>query len=272
MGASFLITLREGLEAALVISIVLAYLARTGNRHHFRNIWLGTGAAILASLAAGAIVFLTVGELTGRSEKIFEGIAMFIAVGILSYMVIWMKKQARNIKAHLEAQVQSALVAGSALAMVSIAFIVVVREGVETVLFMFGVLQSATPVEATIGGIGGLGAAIAIGYLGYRGSRWLKLGTFFDVTGTLLAFFAAGLLILGIHEFQEAGIFPVIIEHVWDINYVLNEKEGIGSFLKALFGYNGNPSLVEVVVYPLYVLGALWFFYRLPEPGRRPVA
>ena len=112
MAGAFLVTLREGLEAALIISIILAYLARTGNHRYFRNIWLGTGAAVVVSMAAGAGLYWTIGHLSGRAEEIFEGIAMFIAVLVLTYMVIWMKRQAINIKSHLEAQVGSALAAG----------------------------------------------------------------------------------------------------------------------------------------------------------------
>lgn len=265
--AAFLVTLREGLEAALIISIVLAYLARSGNYDRFRNIWVGVGAAVMVSLAAGAILFWTLGELSGRAEQIFEGIAMFIAVLVLTYMVIWMKRQAVNIKAHLESQVRSALVTGSAMAMASLAFIVVVREGIETVLFMFGAVRSSTPTTATMGGILGLTLAVAIGYAGYRGARWLNLSTFFNVTGSLLILFAAGLLAYGIHEFQEAGLFPIVVEHVWDMNHILDEKAGSGGFLKALFGYNGNPSLLEVMFYFGYMATAFWSFFAL---GRAP--
>lgn len=269
MVAAFLVTLREGLEAALIISIILAYLARTRNYQLFPTIWLGAGAAMVVSLAVGAVLFWTLGQLSGRAEAIFEGVAMFSAVLVLTYMVIWMKRQAVNIKAHLEAHLQSALAAGSALAMASLAFIVVVREGIETVLFMFGVLRSASPTTATIGGLLGLAIAIAIGYAGYKGTKWLNLSIFFNVTGALLILFAAGLLAYGIHEFQEAGLFPIVVENVWNINHILNEKEGLGSFLKAIFGYNGNPSLLEVSFYFGYLALAFWYFFGVARaPGR----
>jgi high-affinity iron transporter len=270
MAGAFLVTLREGLEAALIISIILAYLARTGNRRYFVNIWVGAGAAVVVSLAAGAGLYWTVGNLSGRAEEIFEGIAMFIAVAVLTYMVVWMKRQAVNIKAHLEARVGSAVAAGSALAMVSLAFVVVVREGVETVLFMLGILTSTTVSAATIGGFLGLAVAVAVGYVGYRESRRLNLSVFFNVTGTLLIFFAAGLLAHGIHEFQEAGLFPVMVEHVWNMNGFLNEKEGLGNFLRTLFGYNGNPALVEVTFYTTYLAVALGYFFGAGRlTGRR---
>lgn len=268
MAQSLLITLREGLEAALIVGIVLAYLARTGNRAYFGPIWLGTGAAVVLSILAGSVVFLTTGELKGRTEEIFEGSAMFLAVGVLSYMVVWMKRQAVAFRVHLQAQLEAALRAGSASALTLLAFVAVGREGLETVLFMFAAARTSTPLESFLGGALGLLIAVALGYAGYRGSRLLNLQTFFNVTGFLLIIFAAGLLARGIHEFQEAGLLPFVVEEVWNINPILNEKEGLGSFLKALFGYNGNPSLLEVIFYPSYLLVTLWYFLsarRLPK-------
>src|SRR3990172_8936873 len=248
------------LEAALIVGIVLAYLARTGNRDKFGSVWLGTGAAVLVSLIAGGVIFATVGKLEGRAEELFEGLAMLVAVVVLSYMVIWMKRQAMNIRAHLHAQVNAALRSRSAMAVGVLAFVVVVREGVETALFMFAATRGATAWESTVGGLAGLGIATVLGYLIYKGGRRINLRTFFNVTGLLLIFFAGGLLAHGIHELEEAGVIPIIIEHVWNTNNVLNENEGLGSFLKALFGYNGNPSQVEVIAYALYLVGALWHF------------
>ena len=272
MAGAFLVTLREGLEAALIISIILAYLARTGNRGYFVNVWIGAGAAVVVSLAAGAGLYWTFGRLSGRAEEIFEGIAMLIAVAVLTYMVIWMKRQAVNIKAHLEARVGSAVATGSALAMITLAFIVVVREGIETVLFMLGIVSSTTYSAATIGGFLGLIVAVGVGYAGYKGSRRLNLGVFFNITGALLIFFAAGLLAHGIHEFQEAGVFPVVAEHVWDTNGFLNEKEGVGNFMRTLFGYNGNPALLEVSLYFTYLALALGYFFGFGRSTGRRVA
>ncbi len=268
MGASLLITLREGLEAALIISIILAFLSRMDQPKQIRSGWLGAGAAVAASLAAGAVVFWTAGELSGRAEELYEGTAMLVAVAVLSYMVMWMRKQARFLKGHLEAQVESALKTGSTFAMGFLAFVVVIREGIETVLFLFSAWRVDSDTSALfLGGLIGLAVAITIGYLGYKGSRFINLRTFFNVTGVLLIIFAAGLLAHGIHEFQEAGVFPVIQEEVWNTNGVLNEKAGIGSFVKALFGYNGNPELLEVLFYFAYLVGVLWTYFR---PTREP--
>jgi high-affinity iron transporter len=260
----FLITLREGLEAALIIGIILAYLSATNNRQGFKPVWLGTSLAVLVSLIAGATVYLLAGELTGQAEEVFEGFAMFLAVGILTWMIFWMRKQAVDIKAHLQTKIQSVLTSGSSLGLIVIAFVVVVREGIETVLFLFAATKVAeSPLLFTVGGLLGLVVAVGIGYSIYKGSSRLNLRTFFNVTSIVLIVFAAGLLAHGIHEFHEAGIIPPIIEHVWDINHILPEKSTFGRFLTAIVGYNGNPSLVEVVTYFVYLALTLGIYFRL---------
>ena len=265
MLASFLITLREGLEAALIIGIILAYLARTGNRQGFKPVWLGTSLAVLVSLIVGAIIYLLAGEFTGRAEEIFEGIAMFLAAGVLTWMIFWMRKQAINIRAHLHAQIQSVLIGGSLLGLATLAFIVVVREGIETVLFLFAATRVAeSPVLFAVGGFLGLALAIVIGYSIYKGSSGLNLRAFFNVTSIVLIVFAAGLLAHGIHEFHEAGLIPSVVEHVWDINHILPEKSTFGQFLTAIIGYNGNPSLVEILTYFVYLLLALVLYFQPP--------
>ena len=263
MFSSLLITLREGLEAALIIGIILAYLARTNNRHGFKPIWLGTSLAVLTSLVAGATIYLLAGEFSGRAEEIFEGIAMFVAVGVLTWMIFWMRKQAVDIKAHLHSQIESVLANGSSLGLVILAFVVVVREGIETALFLFAATRTAeSPFLFIIGGLLGLAIAIVIGYSIYKGSSRLNLKAFFNLTSLVLIVFAAGLLAHGIHEFHEVGIIPMIVEHVWDTNNILPEKSTFGQFLTALFGYNGNPSLIEVGAYFVYLILALGIYFR----------
>ncbi len=263
MLSSLLITLREGLEAALIIGIILAYLARTDNRQGFKPVWLGASLAIVTSLIAGVAIYLLAGEFTGQAEEIFEGLAMFVAVGVLTWMIFWMRKQAVNIKAHLHAQIQSVLTSGSSLGLVMLAFVVVVREGIETVLFLFAATRVAeSPVLFTVGGFMGLAIAIGIGYSIYKGTSRLNLRAFFNVTSLVLIVFAAGLLAHGIHEFHEVGIIPPVVEHVWDINHILPEKSTFGRFLTAIVGYNGNPSLMEVVTYFVYLALTLGVYFR----------
>jgi high-affinity iron transporter len=210
----------------------------------------------------GALLFFTIGELEGRSEQIFEGIAMFSAVAVLTWMIFWMRRQAVSIKQDLEARIQGAIAAGSALGLASVVFFAVLREGWETALFLFAICESSSPGATAIGAVIGLAIAITLGVLLYRGSRALNLRQFFTVTGILLIVFAAGLLAHGIHEFQEAGVLPMTIEHVWDTNGIVGEDSRVGEFLTALFGYNGNPSLLEVLAWASYLALALTFFLR----------
>ncbi|HLC23947.1 MAG TPA: iron uptake transporter permease EfeU [Dehalococcoidia bacterium] len=271
MLSSLLITLREGLEAALIIGIMLAYLSRTANRQGFKQVWLGTALAVLVSLAAGVAIYFTAGELEGRSEQIFEGIAAVSAAGVLTWMIFWMRRQSVNIKAHLHADIQSALKSGASLGLVLLAFVAVVREGVETVLFLFAATQTAeSSVAFTLGGLVGLALAVVIGYTIYRGTSRLNLRSFFNVTGLLLILFAAGLLAHGIHELNEAGIIPGVVEHVWDTNGALPEGSTLGRFLTALLGYNGNPSLTEVIGYFTYLVLILWGYLRPSTQRARP--
>ena len=262
MAQAFVITLREGLEMALVVVIVLAYLKRTGYTNLASRVWQGVALASVVSLLGGAILFVLGKEMEGRAEQVFEGTAMLLAVAVLSWMVIWMKSQARYIRGHLETQMAQAVAGGSNLALVAIPFLAVGREGLETALFLFSASKTATPAETFIGGLLGLMGAILLGWFLYRGTRAINLGKFFSITGILLVVFAAGLLAHGIHEFQEAGYLPIFVEHIWDMNSLLDEKSTVGAFLKGIFGYNGNPSLVEVVAYPLYLSVVLFYFLR----------
>jgi high-affinity iron transporter len=261
VGAAFLMT-REGLEASLIVGIVLGYLAKTENRRYFGLIWLGTAAALAVSVATGATLFFTVGELQGRAEQIFEGLAMLSSVAVLTWMIFWMRKQAANIKRELEARLANAIAAGSAVGLASVVFFAVLREGWETALFLFAIGESSTPLATAIGALVGLAISISLGVAIYMGSRRLDLRQFFTTTGLLLIVFAAGLLAHATHEFQEAGLLPAVIEHLWNTNSVVSENSHFGKFLTALFGYNGDPSALEVGVWLLYLGTALAFFLR----------
>jgi high-affinity iron transporter len=205
MGA-FVIVLREGFEAALVLSLILAFLTKTGQREpHARTVWLGVAGAMATSVVAGAILFAIFGELEGTGEALFEGIAMLVACGVLTWMVFWMRSQARTIGGHLRAQVGEAIVAGGGLALAAVAFVGVAREGLETALFMFVSVGDEGLLETAIGGALGLLAAVGLGVAFYRGSLRLNLGRFFLVTGLLVIALGAYLLFGGLHELGEAG-------------------------------------------------------------------
>jgi high-affinity iron transporter len=167
-------------------------------------------------------------------------------------MIFWMQRQGRRIQAELELDVRRAVSAGSAWGLFSLAFVAVVREGIETVLFLTAAALSATPMQTLIGGGLGLALAIVLGWLIFVAGKRLNVRRFFQVTSVLLILFAAGLTAHGIHEFQEAALLPTLVEHVWDINPILDEGSVVGAFLKAIFGYNGNPSLLEALAYSAY--------------------
>jgi len=266
MTAAALITLREGLEAALIVGILLGYLAKIGQGDRRAFIWGGVVVATLASLLLATLVQILGLNLEGRAEQIFEGATMFLAVGVLTWMIFWMRYQARLLKNELERGVQQAVATGRNIGLFSLAFIAVFREGVETALFL-SAAAFASPGQGTLTGAAlGLAVAVLLGYLVYASTVRLNVRTFFNVTSVLLLLFAAGLLSHGIHEFQEAGLVPTVNEQVWDTNHLLDEASPTGELLKALFGYNGNPSLEEVAGYLAYwavtLLGVRWWMER----------
>lgn len=254
MLAAFVITLREGLEAALIVAIVLAALRKLGRSYHIRTVWAGVLVAVLASGIVGAVLQLLGVTLEGRGERIFEGVAMLLAVAVLTWMIFWMQRQGSQVGRRLESEVQAAARSKKAWALFGLVFVAVVREGVETALFLTTAAFTANGTQVLIGGVIGLGAAVFVGFLLIAGSKRVKLRGFFRVTSILLILFAAGLLAHGVHELQEASLLPTIIDHVWDINSILDENSTSGSFLRAIFGYNGNPSLLEAVAYTAYLL------------------
>jgi len=252
MIAALLIILREGLEAALIVGIVLGVLRKLGRMDRSKPVWIGVVAAVVASIIAGLALNALGVAFEGRGEEIFEGAAMLLAAGVLTWMIFWMQRQGRNVQAELESDVRQAVTVGSTRALFSLAFVAVLREGIETVLFLTAAAFSATPVEALVGGALGLTIAVVLGWLMFAAGKRLDVRAFFRVTSVLLIFFAAGLLAHGVHELQEAALLPTLVEHVWDVNFILDEDSIVGAFLKALLGYNGNPSLFEVISYVAY--------------------
>jgi high-affinity iron transporter len=209
---------------------------------------------VTVSVVAGVALQLLGVAFEGRGEELFEGMTMLLAAGVLTWMIFWMQRQGRSIRTELEADVRQAVTGGSQRALFALAFVAVVREGIETALFLTAAAFSATPAQTLIGGGLGLTLAVVVGWLLFVVSVRLDVQAFFRVTSILLILFAAGLVAQGVHELQEAGVLPVLVEHVWDMNLILDENSTVGGILKALFGYNGNPSLLEVVSYVAYYL------------------
>jgi high-affinity iron transporter len=249
---SFLLSLREGLEAALVIGIVLGLLSKIKRADLQPAVWKGAAAAALVSILGAWILQMAGAKFEGRAEQIFEGVAMLLAAALLTWMILWMRRQASGMKKELEAGVQRAALQRGQGAVFGLAFLAVVREGLELALFLFAAGVEASGAQVLAGAGLGLAAAAILGFLLFTSTARLSLRSFFVVTNVLLIFFAAGLVAHGIHEFNEAGLIPALIEHVWNINPILDEKSVVGSLLAALFGYNGNPSLSEVIAYVIY--------------------
>ena len=264
MIASFLLSLREGVEAALIIGIVLAVLGKMGRNELRIPVWQGAIAAIALSILAGLGFNWLGGEFEGRGEEIFEGTAMFIAVIFLTWMIVWLKQQSGSMEKRLAEQVDKASqLSKSKRALFGLAFLAVGREGFELAVFLTAIQMTASGFQTILGAVLGLSAAFIIGWVTFTSSKSLSLRSFFSLTNILLVLFAAGLLAHGVHEFNEAGIIPGLIEPVWNINAIVDDHGVFGQFLAALFGYNGNPSLTEVFAYILYI-GAAFLFLKKP--------
>lgn len=251
---SYLLSLREGIEAALIIGIVIGALRKIRRADLVPALWWGVlSAAAVSALAAVLLTVLGL-ELEGPAEPIYEGATMLLAAGILTWMIFWMSQQARTLKSELEEGVNKAAASAGGRAIFWLAFVAVVREGVELALFLTASIFATDVLQTAVGAALGLGTAILLGWSIFAAIVRLDLRRFFQVTGFLLILFAAGLVAHGVHEFNEVGLIPSVIEHVWDLNSVVSEDSTFGLFLKALFGYNGNPSLTEVLAYLGYLL------------------
>lgn len=270
MIASFLITFREALEAALIVSVIIAYLGKIGRKDLYKYLYLGTSIAIVVSLLLGWGVITFYGTLSANAERIFEGVASVTATVVLTYMIFWMAKNARRIGEELQEKVDIVVTTGSVFGIVTLAFVSVLREGLETVLFLTA-MTSTDPVGTIGGAFLGIGTVLLLAFLMMKGIYRLNIQKFFKYTSVILVIFAAGLLGYGVHEFIEAGLLPPIIEHVWNVNptdvmHPLHENGAIGSILKALVGYDGNPELLRVIVYVGYWMVIGYYLLRTYAP------
>lgn len=272
LSAGFLIGLREGVEAALILAIVLAYLVRTGNGDRAGVVWLGSGLAVLVSVAAGLAIFATVGTLEAPFEQAFEGAAMLLAAAVVTWMLFWMRRQSAAIKGELEARLDRTLGEGTLLGLALLAFTAVIREGIETALFLVGTATSteASAVIVVVGAVVGLSAAAFIGWVIYSGSRRINLRAFFRWTGIGLIFIAAGLLSHAVHEFIEIGLVPFGAQTAFDISAVLSHEEGVGQFLRAIFGYTSRPEWTTLIVHLGYLVVVLGLYLRPVRPSLPP--
>jgi len=266
--ANFLIGLREGLEASLVVGILIAFALKIDRRDLIGRIWTGVGAAVIVSLGTGAAIFFVLAESGDTVQPIIVGALSVLAAGLLTWMIFWMAKTARNLKGSLEGSMQAGLSQGG-FAIAAVAFSAVVREGVETALFFWASMNSTGDGIPALGtAFTGIGVAVILGWIIYRGLLQINLGTFFQWTSLILIVVAAGILAYGVHEFQEVGLLPAGAP-VYDATAWLGKETIIGSLLYGLFSYRANPSLLELITWALYLVPTLTVFIAMTRRANR---
>jgi high-affinity iron transporter len=268
---NFLIGLREGLEAALVVSILVALLVRTDRRGELPKVWLGVGIAIAVSAGVTVGLALAQQQLTFEAQEAFGGALSIIAVGFVTWMIFWMRRAARSISAELRGRLEDAIRLGP-LAVVVMAALAVGREGLETALFFFTAAQAAgQTTEPLIGFLLGIAVAVVLAYLIYRGAVRIDLGRFFTITGVLLIFVAAGILGYGVHDLQEAAILPGLNTLAFDVSAIIPPDSWYGTLLKGVFNFSPATTVLELIVWVGYVAVVLTLFL-LPQRRSTPAA
>jgi high-affinity iron transporter len=266
---NFLIGLREGLEAALVVSILVAFLVRTNRRDVLPKVWIGVGLAVAISVGVTAALALTQQALTFEAQEAFGGSLSIIAVGFVTWMIFWMRRTARTISAELRGKLEDAIKLGST-AIVVMAALAVGREGLETALFFFTAAQAAgQTAQPLVGFLLGITVAVILAYLLYRGAVKINLGRFFMITGALLIFVAAGILAYGVHDLQEAGILPGLNTLAFDVSAAIPPDSWYGVLLKGVFNFSPQTTVLQAVVWVLYVAVVLTLFLR-PQRAETP--
>ena len=261
MNAAFLITFREGLEAALIVGILFAAMKALGAQKKNFVVWLGVLMGLFLSFVfAWAFATFTTG-FEGATEKLYEGILMLVAAGIITHLIFWMRKEGKNITKNLKQKVKTHLDQGSLWMIGALAAIAVAREGIETVIFFQALFVQSGENISILSGILGVVSAVVLACVIFFSTRKVPVGKLFDYLSYFLILIAAGLIAHGVVELQGANIIPTIIKPLYDLSTVLSEKEGLGAFLKAGFGYDADPSLLAVLGYVLY-LGVVLGLYR----------
>lgn len=261
MFSNYLIGLREGLEASLVVCILIAYLVKTGRRDALKPIWAGIGIAIAIALGFGCVLQYGSQELTFQAQEALGGSLSIVAVGLVTWMVFWMRRTARHLKSELHGKLDTALQMGTG-ALVATAFLAVGREGLETALFVWASVHAAsdgTP-RPLIGVALGLATAVLLGWLFYRGALRINLAKFFTWTGGMLVVVAAGVLAYGFHDLQEADWLPGLTNLAFDISGTIEPDSWYGTLLKGVFNFQPDPTVLQVTVWALYLVPALAVF------------
>lgn len=271
MLAPFLIMLREGMEAAIIVGIVATYLNRTGRGAFMPAVWVGVLLAVAMSLFTGAALQMLHAGFPQKRQEAFEAAVALVATGVLLGMVIWMRNSARAIRGALQGAVEEAFARrgeGAAWALVGVAFLAVAREGLESVFFLLAIFQQSPGIGAPLGALGGLAASVVLGIALYRGGVRLNLRQFFTWTGVFIIFVAAGLFSGALRSLHEAGLWNHLQQPLFDLTRTLPVSSVPGTILSGLLGYHDRPTVGEGLGWLLVLLGGLWLFLR-PAPAPR---
>ena len=264
MLSNFLIGLREGLEASLIVSILIAYLVKSDRRREIRFVWWGVAVAIALVVAVFAVITIVFDQLSFKAQEIVGGTMSIIAVGMVTWMIFWMRRTARHLKRELEGSMSRAVELGP-LALAAVAFLTVGREGLETAAIVWATIIGSTTSGPFVGSILGILVAVALGWLIYRGALRINLSVFFTVTGALLIIVAAGVLAYGIYDLQEARVLPGLSNVAFDITNVIPKDSWYGTLLKGTVNFQPDPSWLQVIAWIAYVVPVLWLYLRKPS-------
>jgi len=264
--ATFVIFLREGIEASMIVAILLAYLDRIGQRDHFRDVLLGVAAALGLVLVGGIATYVTIKDYAGsRTQTIFETVTYLVAAVVLTYMTFWMRNHAPHLSAELRARTEAALDGRARWGLGLLAFQAVGREGLETMVFTLAIVFASSTHGVLIGGIAGLVASLGIALAMYHLGKRIDIAVFFKVVGALLMVFAAGILVDAVQNLQQLGWLPVLAHPLWSTAHVLREDSTLGDIFHSFFGYAEQPTTMQVVVYLTYVVLAVGAFFGLRQ-------
>lgn len=267
---TFVIGLREGLEAALIVGIIAGFLGGQSRRDALRQVWLGVGAAVAICLAVGIVLEVVTAELPQAAQEGLETVIGLLAVAMVTYMIIWMRRHARGMRAELESAAAGALARGSTGALVAMAFLAVLREGFETVVFLLAAFQASTsPLLAGGGALVGILVAAGLGYGIYRGGVRLNMARFFTITGAVLVVVAAGLLMTATHTAHEAGWLDLGQSRALDLSWLVRPGTPVSSLVTGMLGVQPFPTVAEVVVWAVYAIPLL-AYVLLPARSRAP--
>jgi high-affinity iron transporter len=262
--ATFVIFLREGVEASMIVAILLAYLNRIGRRDHFRDIFLGVGAALLLAGAGGVVAYQTIRSYDGsRVQTIFETCTYLVAAAVLTYMTFWMRNHARSLSKELRSRADAALDGRARWGLALLAFQAVGREGLETVVFTLAIVFSTSTSGALAGAVIGLAGALAVAFVIYRLGHQIKLSRFFTIIGVLLMIFAAGLVADAVENMQELGWLPVLNSPMWHTTRFLSEASSFGDVMHSFFGYSDAPTALQLLMYVGYLAVVIVAYLKL---------